>query len=183
MLATVQLVKEQALAIKKVDDDQIEQELKRMRRSIVKGCGELMELGEWFGSLRCDLTIFSANRTDLQERCRTRLAKELAESEFRNTGVRLSDGSDFDGVPCLIIKLNWAHFSENTKPKSGNVIQECAICITEKPMCALTPCGHICCSDCNQKAQCPFCRTQVASCVPLFNSAPEPSAAKRRRME
>jgi len=180
MLVTVKQVKEAAEKVKKEEANQLDQEIKRMRKSIVKGCGELMAMDEVYASLRCDLTIFAPSRKDLHERLRVKLAKELAESEFRDTGVRLSDGSEYDGVPCLIIKLNWAHFKEEQKTKVGNVLHECAICLSVTPMSALIPCGHICCESCNQGSQCPFCRCELTSCVALYNAA-DNSERKRSR--
>jgi len=177
------------------------------------GCKHMMESGcngTWKTSgLMCDMTYQLTDRKDLQEACRRLIERELDESPFRNIKVELSRNKN-NHLPALLLTMDWNHFVcegdlegegessgiEGARTR-GNVIQKCPICIEEKPMCALTPCGHMCCKKCREKSvttTCPFCRDHVTSCVALFDAGeaweqPEkkageqPERKKRRRSE
>jgi len=170
----VEELKQHAVEVRKTEEHKIEKEMGLIRQSIARRCRTLMGIGTWTGVLSYEFETLGKNRVDLRERCCAKIEKELGESEFRNASVRL--GFETDG---LVIGFDFAHFGkpEERRPiylsTPGNVIQECAICLSERPACVLTPCGHLCCYECNQRAssQCPFCRCIVDSCVPIFNSS------------
>jgi len=152
------------------------------------GCKHMMESGgngTWkMSGLMFDMTYQLTRREDLQEACRRRIERELEESPFRHIKVEVSRNEN-NHLPALLLTMDWSHFASEGEGESsgiegartrGNVIQKCPICIEEKPMCALTPCGHMCCKKCREKSvttTCPFCRDQVTSCVALFYAGEE----------
>jgi len=191
MLGVVKQVKEGYKKLRRQEEEQIDQEVEKIRAKIVKGCLERMEHGIFEASFKC--VILPRNRPDLQERCRKKLEHELRQSEFKDTDVHMNDGTSAadNDKPSVIMTLSWRHFEDSDddskkRPRGtvGNVIETCPICISEKAMCAFTPCGHMCCADCHTELKCPYCRAPVTSLLPLFHPGEtHESKNKRARRE
>jgi len=184
MLGVISQIRDGYKRLRKQEEDQIGAEVDKIRQKIVKGCNERMEHGIFEASFKCYLMIIPRTRADLQERCRRKLEDELRQSLFKDTEVYLNDGTaeTDNGKPSVVISLNWKQVVELDQSElernafgQGNVVLQCAICMSQKLMCALTPCGHMCCAECQATSadsmKCPFCRCQVSLILPLFNSA------------
>ena len=59
----------------------------------------------------------------------------------------------------------------------SNLILNCSICLEDKPLRAIQPCGHLSCYGCIQKQRiiakkdtCPFCRCRMDTCIPLYQN-------------
>jgi len=187
MIGVIKQIRDGYKRLRKQEEDQIDQEVEKIRQKIVKGCNERMEHGIYEASFKCYLMIIPRSRADLQERCRRKLEEELKQSEFKDTEVYLNDGTAEadNGKPSVIITLNWRQVIETQEELErsalgvGNVVETCAICMAQKLMCALNPCGHMCCAECHagDAKKCPFCRRPVITILPLFNSSDQILAA------
>mmetsp|Transcript_47577 Transcript_47577/g.137447 ORF Transcript_47577/g.137447 Transcript_47577/m.137447 type:complete len:102 (+) Transcript_47577:1-306(+) len=55
----------------------------------------------------------------------------------------------------------------------SNLSHECAVCLESSPVVALTPCGHLVCTCCEQKLpqrKCPVCSAVVSGHQNLFGA-------------
>lgn len=73
------------------------------------------------------------------------------------------------------ISSSWK--KEQAPTPESNLILNCSICLEDKPIRAIQPCGHLSCNDCIQKQRCvakkdtcPFCRCRMDTCIPLYQS-------------
>lgn len=62
--------------------------------------------------------------------------------------------------------------ASTSSSQGSNLVLECGVCSSERPMLRVSPCGHLVCQICSQEilrlARCPFCRKAVAEVLSLF---------------
>jgi len=94
---------------------------------------------------------------------------EQIKEDLQKFGFKKADAAieRFSRTYYIAVTLDWSNF-ETPGEARGNMIMECPVCRTERPMACLSPCGHLCCSGCH-RGKCPYCRTTVAMSTAVFN--------------
>ena len=138
-----------------------------------KECLECAKNGKCYNRKEIDVSHLILNsHKDIQtfryvkvkELCR----KQLKSFKFHYSGCLISKKKKTNTYN-LMIYANWIRCKKSV-PKS-NVNLQCPICWDNKPLYAFTACGHLICESCSQqdlKQKCPFCRTEIADCIPLY---------------